>query len=97
MNHECETCKHTELNGCDYPCHCCAVVYPNTGFSDMWELADCEFCKGAEENQDGSDYTFSIEKMDTNPSLFAWNNYLDEGSAILINYCPMCGKKLVKE
>lgn len=97
MTHECETCKHMELNGCDYPCHCCSVVYPNTGFKDMWEQGGCEFCRGeSEENEDCSEYTFSVERRVNKHRLFAWDNYRDDGSSIFINYCPMCGKKLVE-
>lgn len=95
MTHECETCKHTELNGCDYPCHCCAVVYPNTGFSDMWEQGGCDFCNEKKEKmrENGEfNYCFVIEDNE----LWAWDGYLDGGSAIKINYCPMCGKKLVE-
>lgn len=83
MTHECETCKNTELNGCDYPCHCCAVVYQNTGFSDMWEQGGCEFCKNVESIYR---YKFSISTLD--------GHVYDVFNDNKINFCPMCGKKL---
>lgn len=95
MNHECETCKHTELSGCDYPCHCCSVVYPNAGFSDMWERGGCDFCRDGKEKmpEDGEfNYCFAIEDNE----LWAWDACLDGGAAMKINYCPICGKKLVE-
>ena len=81
----CETCKHTELNGCDYPCHCCAVVYQNTGFSDMWEKGGCEFCNElTDEDIINVRYTF---KKKSKP------DYRKSFSTVLIN-CPLCGKKI---
>jgi len=96
MNHECETCKYTELNGCNYPCYCCAVVYPNTGFSDMWQQGGCEFCGGKiEKMPEAGEFNYCFEIEDS--KLWAWDAYFDGGAAIKIKFCPMCGKKLVKE
>ena len=87
----CETCKHTELSGCDYPCHCCAVVYQNTGFSDMWEQAGCEFCNDV----------LQFSEFDKGSSVFMNNGELivedcdgNEVAMLEINFCPMCGAKL---
>lgn len=91
MNHECETCKHTELNGCDYPCHCCSVVYQNTGFSDMWEQGGCDFCN-EKKNAFTNNYSIHIEE-DTNELYFKHDNEY-EYEMLKINFCPICGRKL---
>ena len=90
MNHECETCKHTELNGCDYPCRWCSVVYPNTGFSDMWEKDGCDFC-----NSDNCECDDELHLNAEEKSVYV---KIGKATAMFtVNLCPMCGKKLVKE
>ena len=105
MNHECETCKHTELNGCDYPCRWCSVVYPNTGFSDMWEQDGCDFCNGYV-NEFGFCGVevgyFKIEIWKDEHQDVDSEFYLNvlhilhaaDEENLKINYCPMCGKRL---
>ena len=87
-NKGCETCKYSELSGDCYPCHCCAVVYSDPKYTIMWEPRGCELCEGATK--------FS--------SIFLNHGELigedDDGNEVVmleVNYCPMCGKKLVKE
>lgn len=54
-----------------------------------------EFCKDKKEKmpENGEfNFCFSIEDNE----LWAYDAYMDGGAAIKINYCPMCGKKLVE-
>lgn len=58
-------------------------------------IEGCEFCRDGKEKmpEDGEfNYCFVIEDNE----LWAWDAYLDGGAAMKINYCPMCGKKLVE-
>lgn len=88
MVHECETCKYTELNGCDYPCHCCAVVYKNTGFNDMWERGGCDFCNSKTYMPDG------IGSLSMSGNELIVTDEYDNERFFQIKFCPECGREL---
>lgn len=96
LNEFCTTCKYklTDKN-IDEPCKRCAGVHIYSNYL-FYESEGCDFCINEKEiNQDESEYVFSIEYYKGNKNrLYAWDTYLDSGSSISINYCPMCGRKL---
>ena len=59
-------------------------------------IEGCEFCRDKKEKmpENGQfNYGFSIEDGE----LWAYDGYLDGGAAIKINYCPLCGRRLVEK
>lgn len=87
----CETCKNKESEPNMPPCDKCRKA-------SHWESKNggCDFCNDQKEKMpEAGEFNYCFEIEDS--KLWAWDAYFDGGAAIKIKFCPMCGKKLVKE